>query len=82
MRRPEVRRLVTTRVRQEAGPTAPTAFFTYPGGGQGNSRVGFIRAEHVPDFEGERAFVEAVRVSAKPWPYWRVTRVLELLPPA
>jgi hypothetical protein len=67
-------------VRGETGAGAPTIFFTYLGGGQGNSRVGFIRAAHVPDFEGDRALVEAERVAAKPWPYWRVTRIVQVLP--
>jgi hypothetical protein len=82
MRRPEVRQLVITRVRQDTSASAPTSYFTYPGGGRGRSRVGFIRTEHVPDFDGERALVEAERVPAKPWPYWRVVRVVEVLPTA
>ena len=68
-----------TRVRvRTADPTSRTIHFTYPGGcGHGNSRVGFIAPEHVPDFEGEEAWFELERVKAMPWSYWRAIRRLD-----
>jgi len=72
--RTTIRRL--TRVRDHGKRREITLFFTAEslGGKSGNSRFTFIRPEHVPDFDGEEAWFELERVSAKPWPYWRAIR--------
>jgi hypothetical protein len=68
-----------TRVRVETTDrTSRTLHFTYPGGsGRGNSRVGFIAAEHVPAFEGEEGWFEVEQVWAIPWSYWRAIRQVD-----
>jgi hypothetical protein len=64
-----------TRVRvRAADPTSRTIHFTYPGGSDGNSRVGFVSPEHVPAFDGEEGWLELERVKATPWSYWRAVR--------
>ncbi len=76
--------MMLTRVRVDtADRTSRTLYFTYPGGsGRGNSRVGFVAPEHMPEFEGEEGWFEMERVKAKPWSYWRAVRRLDPPPHA
>lgn len=69
-----------TRVRVDTrDKTSMTLHFTYPcGSGRGNSRVGFIAPEHVPDFDGEEGWFELEQVWAKPWSYWRAIRRVDV----
>jgi hypothetical protein len=73
-----------TRVRVDTTDnTSRTLHFTYPGvSGYGNSRVGFIASEHVPQFDGEEGRFELERVKAVPWSYWRAIRRLDPPPHA
>lgn len=55
-----------------------TLHFTYRGGTRhGNSAVGFVKAEHVPPFEGDEAWFEMELVEGKPWSFWRAVRQVE-----
>jgi len=61
--------------------TGETLHFTMPAyTGRRRSRVEFIDKERVPEFEGDQAWFEIEKVSAKPWPYWRALRRVD--PPA
>ena len=73
-----------TRVRANSqDKTSRTLHFLHPDGtGRGNSRVGFVAPEHVPEFEGEEGWFEMERVKAKPWSYWRAVRRLDPPPHA
>lgn len=73
-----------TRVRVDTtDKTSRTLHFLHPDGtGRGNSRVGFVSPEHVPEFEGEEGWFEMERVRAEPWSYWRAIRRLDPPPHA
>ncbi len=55
-----------------------TLFFTFPAAGRGRSNTGFLHPEHFGlPFDGDEGWFEIEKVSAKPWPYWRVARRVE-----
>ena len=54
-----------------------TLCFTIPRVGRGRSRADFIEKAMVPEFEGDSAWFEIVKVPAVPWPQWSVVRRVE-----
>ena len=68
-----------TRHRERFGDlNTRTLYFTFPGGRRASrSRVTFVAAENVPDFEGEEAWFEMELVAGKPWSWWRAVRRVE-----
>lgn len=57
--------------------TGETLHFTMPATVRQRAQVEFIDKQHVPEFEGDQAWFEVEKVSAKPWPYWRAVRRVE-----
>lgn len=67
-----------TRVRAQDGTTL---HFTMPAKTQRRRcPLEFLEPANVPEFEGEQAWFELERVSARPWAYWRAVRRVD--PPA
>lgn len=58
-------------------PASRTLHFTFPRRGNGRSVVSFVKPEHVPDFEGEKAWFLMEQVRATPWSYWRAVRQVD-----
>ena len=69
-----------TRVRCLRGETL---HFTFPGGTSRSVRhnVTFVAPEHVPEFEGKKAWFEMERRKGPAWPYWIAIRQVDP-PPA
>ena len=65
-----------TRVTDREGRTLQ---FTTPSLARGRCPLDFIDKERVPDFEGDEAWFEMVKVREPncPWPRWRVIRRVE-----
>ncbi len=62
-----------TRMRDLDGTTLSFSFRHQ----RGRSAHDFIEKDAVPDFEGESAWFEIVKVAAVPWPRWTVVRRAE-----
>jgi hypothetical protein len=71
------RRDVKQLIRVTFGDRTLHYIFAQGTGGGRKSASGFVRAEHVPAFEGDDGWFEMELVEGHPWNYWRAVRQVE-----